>query len=330
LFNTQAWSEPVNLGQIEAVYHIMRHGTFGAAARELHVTQSALSHRVRALEDAIGAPLFIRGRRRISVTPLGEEIAVHVERIFQELAEIKKRFGEGGGDGKAASLRVAATSVGTAYLYGEFFERFIELHPSVDLQILGAETVQEAIVRVHDWRADAAFTAAPAPGPLLEAVTLGAAEIVLIASPSHPVVKLRRPGAVDLRKWPYVRHLPGAGARMIEDQVFLQSGGFPRILSESSDTEYIKRIVSLGLGLSLVPLFTVTRELHAGTLKALRLRERVLMQEFGLVYRKSARPAIVDQFATMCRDICRQSPKHYVLGKRSHEHRSYASEKRFI
>lgn len=307
----------MNLGQIEAIYQIMRHGTFGAAARELHVTQSALSHRVRGLEEAIGAPLFIRGRRRVSMTPLGEEMARHVERIFQELSDMKRRFPKAPAGEQIRQLRVAATSLGTAYLYGEFFERFIALNPSVDLQILGAETVQGAIARVEDWRADAAFTASPSTGHELEALPLGAAEIVLIASTLHPVVQLRRPAPSDLRKWPYVRHLPGAGARMIEDEVFLESGGFPRIVSESSDTEYIKRIVSLGLGLSLVPLFTIRRELEAGNLVALRLRNRVLMQKFGLVYRRNGRPAIVDQFAAMCSEICRTSPKYYVLERRS-------------
>lgn len=303
----------MNLGQIEAVYQIMRHGTFGAAARELHVTQSALSHRVKALEDAVGAPLFIRGGRRVTVTPVGEEIGLHVQRIFHELAELKRRFGRLEDSEQALSLRVAATSLGTAYLYGEFFERFIAKFPGVDLQILGAETVHDAVARVEDWRADVAFAASPAVRSKLEALSLGAAEIVLIASPSHPVIRLRRPSVDDLKKWRYVRHLPGAGARMIEDQVFLQSGGFPPIVSESSDTEYIKRIVSLGLGLALVPVFTIDRELKAGTLVALRLRQGILMQEFGLVYRRHGRPVIVDQFAAMCSQMCRTTPKRYLL-----------------
>lgn len=303
----------MNLGQIEAVYHIMRSGTFGAAARELHVTQSALSHRIKMLEAIVGAPLFVRGRRRVAATPLGEQIAGHAERIFQEMAEIRKRFARAGEARESGSLRVAATGVGTAYLYAEFFERFIATHPSVDLQIFGAETVHDAIVRVQDWRADVAFTASPVPSPQLDAVSLGAAEIVLIASPSHPVAKLKRPDTGDLRNWPYVRHLPGAGARVVEDDIFLKTGGFPRILSESSNTEYIKRIVSLGLGLSLVPLFTVTHEVDAGTLHALRLRGRVLMQDFGLVFRRKPRPALVDRFVELCEEMCRRSPKRFVL-----------------
>jgi DNA-binding transcriptional LysR family regulator len=302
----------MNLGQIEAFYHIVRQGTFGAAARELHVTESALSHRVKGLEEALGGPLFVRGRRRISMTPHGEEIALHVERIFQELDEIRKRSSKSG-NSQIGALRVAATSLGTAYLYGEFFERFIALYPGVDLQIIGAETVQDAMARVHDWRADVAFTASPSPSRKLDAVTLGAAEVVLIASPSHAILKTRNPTPHDVRRWPYIRHLPGAGVRIVEDDVFLEEGGFPRIVSESSDTEYVKRLVSLGLGLSLVPLFTITRELQSGSLKALRLRDRILMQPFGLVFRKAGRPAIVDKFVAICSDTCKRSPKHYVL-----------------
>ena len=315
----------MNFGQIEAVYHIVRSGTFGAAARELHVTQSALSHRVKALEEQIGSSLFVRGRRSVSLTPLGEEIATHAERIFEELLAIRKHFVRNGEVAQGGTLRVAATNIGTAYLYGEFFEGFIAGHPDVDLQILGAETTDDAIGRVQDRRADVAFTAYPVSTRDLEAVTLGEAEVVLIAGSAHPIAKLKRPDAAALRKWPFVRHLPGSPARIASDEVFLPAGGYPRILTESSDTEYVKRIVSLGLGLSFVALFTILRELKAGTLCARRVRGHVLMQPFGLMYRKGARPALVDRFVSICRDICRKSPLRYALNSVGRARRSRGS-----
>lgn len=303
----------MNFGQIEAVYHIAKAGTFGAAARELHLTQSALSHRVKAFEEQLGAPLFVRGRRRATLTPLGEEMATRAERIFAELVEIRRRFLRGSAREETQSLRVAATNIGIAYLYGAFFERFIAQYPRAELQILAAESGDDAVRRVLDRAVDVAFTPIPTSYSGVEAITLGATEIVLIAGARHPIANRRAATVDDVRRWPFVRHLPGSGARVFSDRIFLSGKGYPRILTESSDTEYVKRIVSLGLGLSLVPLFTILNELRSGTLRALRIKGHCIMQDFGLVFRKGFRPLLVDGFAGVCTEISRRHPRNYRL-----------------
>lgn len=122
--------------------------------------------------------------------------------------------------------------------------------------------------------------------------------------------------ACAIRRWPFVRYLPGSGARAASDEIFNASGGYPRIITESSDTEYVKRIVSLGLGLSLVPLFTIQAELKAGSLRALAVKGCCVIQEFGLVFRKGFRPLLIDRFADVCVGISREQPKSYLLRKR--------------
>lgn len=303
----------VNFGQIEAVYHIIKAGTFGAAARELHVTQSALSHRIKALEHELGGPLFVRGRLRTTLTPLGEEIAARTERIFLEFAEIRRLYVRRGAERKAESLRVTATSIGTAYLYGEFFEKFIGLFPDVDLQIIAAESGDDAVRRVLDRAADIALTSIPMRYTGVDTMVLGSAEIVLIAGTRHPILDLRRITLRDVMRWPFVRHLPGTGARVASDEIFLASGGYPKILTESSDTEYVKRIVSLGLGLSLVPLFTVQNELLAGTLHARMIEQHTVVQDFGMVLRRGFRPLLVERFVEVCTGMSRNKRKTYSL-----------------
>ena len=303
----------MNFGQIEAVYYITKAGTFSAAARELHVTQSALSHRIKALEHELGGPLFVRGRQRATLTPLGEEIAPRTERIFSEFVEIRRLYVKKRVERKADSLRVAATSIGIAYLYGEYFEKFIELYPEVDLQIVAAESGDDAVRRVLDRAADIALTSIPMRYSGVESVILGSAEIVLIAGKKHPIAEIRNPGPKEVRQWPFVRHLPGSGARVASDEIFLSTGGYPKILTESSDTEYVKRIVSLGLGLSLVPLFTVQNELTSGTLHALQLTGHRVEQDFGIVLRKGFRPILVDKFAAVCTSMSRNQRKTYTL-----------------
>jgi DNA-binding transcriptional LysR family regulator len=311
----------MNFRQIEAVYHVVKAGTFGAAARELHLTQSALSHRIRTFEEELGSSLFVRGRRRATLTKLGEDVATRAERIFAELVDIKRLLGRGGAWRKTESLRVTATNIGITYLYGAFFEEFIRRYPDVDLQIVAAESGDDAVRRVRDRSADVTLTSTPKGYSGVEAIALGNAEIVLIAGARHPIARLARPRLEDVRRWPFVRYLPGSGARAASDEIFGDARGYPRILTESSDTEYVKRMVSLGLGLSLVPLFTIQSELKTGSLRAVRLKGCCVIQEFGLVLRKGFRPPLVDRFADVCVDISREHPKSYLLGGRPRKDR---------
>ncbi len=300
--------------QIEAVYQVVACGSFSAAARELHITQSALSHRIRAIEDLIGTAVFVRSSRHVAPTPAGERIAAAGARMLEEMQALHAEFaGHGGGGAPAGLLRVAATNVGITYLYGDMFERFIAEFPRVELQILGAETPRDALRRVLDRGADAAFAYLPLDEPRAETLALGSAELVLIASPRHKAARGRSIGVEELRRHPFVRHLPGTGARLASDELFLATGGYPQILTESSDVEYIKRVVGLGLGLSIVHVFTVQRELAAGQLKAMRVERRKLVQDFGLVWRRGFRTPIVDAFSSLCRREFAEHPQHYRL-----------------
>lgn len=299
--------------QIEAVYQVVACGSFSAAARELHITQSALSHRIRAIEDLIGTAVFVRSSRHVEPTPAGERIAAAGARMLEQMQALHSEFATQGGAMPAGLLRVAATNVGITYLYGDMFERFIEEFPRVELQILGAETPRDALRRVLDRGADAAFAYLPLDEPRVETLALGSAELVLIASPRHKAARGRSIGVDELRQHPFVRHLPGTGARVASDELFLATGDYPQILTESSDVEYIKRVVGLGLGLSIVHLFTVQRELAAGQLKAMRVGRRKLVQDFGLVWRRGFRTSVVDAFSALCGREFAEHPQHYRL-----------------
>ena len=61
---------------------------------------------------------------------------------------------------------------------------------------------------------------------------------------------------------------------MVSDAVFASTGGYPAILTESNDTGFVKRIVGIGLGIALIPIFAVADELRSGLFHAFRFRTR--------------------------------------------------------
>ncbi|MBM3872594.1 MAG: LysR family transcriptional regulator [Verrucomicrobia bacterium] len=68
---------------------LARIGSFTLAAKELHLTQSAVSHAIKALEDELGLRLFERRGRRVALTPAGEHLLIRAQRILAEMQDAR-------------------------------------------------------------------------------------------------------------------------------------------------------------------------------------------------------------------------------------------------
>ncbi len=126
-----------------------RHLSFGKAARELHVTQSAISHQVRRLEDELGTPLFVRRTRAVELTPAGAGLLRELTDAFARIRAAIDRLRDQG----ATPLRVSLlASFATHWLVPRLssFTRAhgdieLSLEPSIDLVRVGGEGPELAI-----------------------------------------------------------------------------------------------------------------------------------------------------------------------------------------
>ena len=290
----------MNLHQLEAFHAIVVSGSFSEAANQVHLTRSALSHQIKNLEQELGKALLVRAKPKVYPTPAGHVLLTSIARIFGELRTVKEKFGLLPGV-ERSSVRVAATNrLGSSYIYGDLCERFIADHPEVDFTITATETTEDAVVRVARRSVDFAFTTLPVDLPNLQSVHLGDSEQVLIVGKSHPLAKQRTVSFNDIQACTFVRFVPGTGGRDFSDHIFTKSGGYPAIMTESNDTEVIKRIVGMGLAVALVPAFSVASELQTNRLRALRLSSGRMMQSFGLVHYKDLRTEAMDLFRALC------------------------------
>ena len=297
------WAAPedgLDFKALEALRAIAETGSFRAAARRLRVTQSAVSHQIKKLEAELGETLVVRAKPRVYLSPSGDVTLVTAERVANELAELKRRFAPVDAHELSGVLRVAASTLSIVYLVGDLLERFIAEHPKIELIVTTTETPVEGVRQVVTGHADVAFTPLPLRPSALGVVALGKAEHVIIARPSHAVARHGTVTADELRRYPFVRYQTDAGSRHASDQLFLGRGGYPPIFMESNDTEFIKRIVGLGIGVALVPSFTVRREIAAGRFTMLRVADFDFRQEFCLVHRAAVRLRTVEVFKRFC------------------------------
>jgi len=290
----------MDLKQLRILQAIAETGSFHKAASKLHLTQPAISHQVKSLELELGETLVMRSRPRVVLLPAGLAVLASAERVQAELEELKLRFSPETPAQLTGVLRIAASTLGIIYLYGDLLERFIGQYPRIELVVTAAESGIGAARHVLAGSADVAFTPFPVDLPNLQTMVLAQTEHVVIVSRQHRLAMRKRVSVNDLRKDPFIRYQADAGSRAISDQLFLPSGGYPPIFLESNDTEFIKRVVQLGMGSAIVPAFTVTDEGRDRRLVALTIEGTPARQDFGLVWRADVRMRTLRVFQEFC------------------------------
>ncbi len=295
----------MDLKQLEALVAIARRGSFSAAARDLRVTQSALSHQIQKLEGELGVHLFIRARPKVYPSEAGTLLIAVAERVLNDLVVVRRELSSVVDASVANKLRIVATALGADYLYREIIDSFMRQHPEIDLVLTATETNDDAILRVANRKADLAL--GPMPFSFSDALRtqrLGKAEYVFIVDRHHELAKSRTASLEELIRWPFLIYQPGTGSRPVFDLLFRTATGRPKISGQSNDTQFIKRAVRNGKTIALVPAFSIAHELTTGQIHALRLPDRILTQDFGLAFLPERSSPTVDLFRSSSRELC--------------------------
>ena len=107
---------------------------FGRAAEQLGMTQPPLSQSIMALERELGAPLFVRSKRQVALTPFGEQWLVHVRAALdaiERLPEIARRLR----DGETGRLELSFVSTADYSILPTLVRRYSALHPGVEIAL---------------------------------------------------------------------------------------------------------------------------------------------------------------------------------------------------
>ena len=130
-----------NFSALRAFEAAARHQNFSRAAEELHLTHGAISHQVRALEEELGLPLFVRNGRHVKVTADGLRFAQVLGRSFAEIATAAEALRPG--SASARRLTVSSIPSFAARWLAPRLGRFIERHPEVEVVLQSSGQLQD-------------------------------------------------------------------------------------------------------------------------------------------------------------------------------------------
>jgi LysR family transcriptional regulator (chromosome initiation inhibitor) len=264
---------------LEALAAVVREGTFEAAARSLNITQSAVSQRIRLLEERTGAILIARGRPCVA-TEYGQQLYRHVEQVQLLEHGVRKNLSsiENPSSGAPAVVRIAVNSDSLATWFPEVIKRAgSELNLHFDVIQDDQEHTAE---RLRSGEALAAVTAEAEPLHGCRRVPLGALEYSAIATPNFVAANFR--DGITLETVSKATHLAFDRKDLLQQQWLLTAFGqsAPLVGHMVPSVSGYRACCLNGAGWGLNPRFAVEPYLEDGSLIELVPRTSVMVPHY--------------------------------------------------
>jgi DNA-binding transcriptional LysR family regulator len=284
----------MDISTLQAFTAIADHGSFSEAAARLHLTQPAVSKRIRQLESELGERLFDRVARSVQLTEAGRALLPSARRILLELNESRRLLAN-------LSGRVAGTlSIGTSHHIGlhrlpDLLRRYTHRYPDVDLDLRFLDSEEGCNLVEHGELELALVTLPQRTPPALLAVAVWDDPLTIVVAPDHPLAGLPAQSVDALADFPAILPAVGTFTRRVIEQAMGAQGLHPAVRLETNYLETIRSMVSIGLGWSALPCTMLD-----DSVRALEVAELPLRRTLGFVQHRArtlsnAARALVDQ-----------------------------------
>jgi DNA-binding transcriptional LysR family regulator len=278
----------MTMQQLEALIHLMEERSFSRAAKKMHLTQPSLTKHIRNVEDALGAKVVDRSSRSLSLTPEGRVLYDYARRIIKLRDEAKERVLRLREE-EAGDIRIAASTIPATYILPYAIGGFREKHPRIRTTVRTADS-SDVIETVLDNGAEIGFIGKKPSGGKLIAEELWKDRLVLAVPSGHTWAKRRSVRVADILEMPFVIREKGSGTRDALEECLRETAGpgLPHlnIAAELGSSEAVKEAVIAGLGISVISVHAIRRELKSGILVALAVEGCPIERSFYLIYRR--------------------------------------------
>ncbi len=254
---------------------ILECGSLSAAARELGLTQPAVSNHLHALEERFGVALLARGRP-LRVTPAGECLAEHARAVLQGISTLETEMARHASP--RGTLVLGASSTPGELLMPGLATEFSARYPDVALELRVYDTDQ-AIAALLKREIEAAVVGHEVDDPRLVGTVVGYDALVPVVAASDRLAGTEI-SPEELVDRPFVLRERGSGTRRTAEEGLAAAGVRPRVVMELGSNAAVAGAVGAGAGVGVVPLRSVEAR---GEIERVRVRGLALSRPFVLL-----------------------------------------------
>ncbi len=277
----------MNLDQLKTFREIARRGSFSEVARQLAISQPAVSFQVQKLEQELGLRLIDRSQRAITLTAAGRRLLRFAEAVEKDYAGLRQDL-ERLRETISGDLLIAASTIPAEYLLPSQLARFKQRHPAVRIQVDVSDSLT-VIDKVRDNSYEIGFCGTPPEGHDLTTFNLARDELTLICFPAHPFAGKREVGPDDLEGEPFIfREATSGTQRTLEDRLTRAGYDIKQLKSQLvlGSTRAVVAAVAAGAGIAFVSSLAVPQNVSPAPVVPVAVRGLDLGRDFYGIYRQ--------------------------------------------
>ena len=249
--------------QLRAFLALARTGSFTAAARQLHLTQSAISHAIRVLEETLDCRLVHRSARQVVLSTHGRELLPHAENIEERMKQARTALRSLDGAPRG-TLRIGCPSAAAQFILPGVLREFQRSWPLFEIKVLPGES-PAVVERILRDEVDIGLIIEPGDEAGIMTEPVFEDEIIFVVSPSHPWA-VRKAAWQKAAPQTFIISTRQSYTWQLVAEVLGPAGRMPKTLVELGSSEAVRELALTGYGVGICAAWTVGKDLAAGLL----------------------------------------------------------------
>ncbi|MEW9674856.1 LysR family transcriptional regulator [Lentibacillus sp. L22] len=225
--------------------------SFTHAAENLYITQPALSRIIKSLENEIGTPLFIRSRKELIVTDGGWVLYKYAKEIEKQFRDLQTELGNLQ-TLKKGHIRIGLPTVTNSSFFSQLIGSFHHEYPEVTFQLEedGSRRIEEKVM--YD-QLDFGVMVLPTKNDGIDYFTFVNESLNVVMPSSHPLSEASEISLEKLKDETFILFNQDFSLRNVVLEACQEAGFEPKVISETSQLDFIEDMVASGLGITLLP-----------------------------------------------------------------------------
>jgi len=272
----------VNSNQLKIFYAVAQKKSFTLAARELFLTQPAVTIQIKKLERDCETKLFDRVGKKIFLTESGKILYAYAEKILTLLAQAEEALIDVKGL-KSGKLTISASATVGSYYLPKIFEVFGKQYPDIEIQ-MNLTNSHQVVKDILAFKSDLGFAGELHRYEGLVIIPFLEEELVLIVPPNHPFAHGEGVSLRDLAGQPFITREVGSATRELVEEKVERKGISLKVVMDLASNEAIKKAVGHGLGISISSRYVVQKEVDQGLLRMVPFAKEKITRKFSIIY----------------------------------------------
>jgi DNA-binding transcriptional LysR family regulator len=290
----------MELSHLRAFVALSETANFVRASNKLHLSPPAVFAQIRQLEEEVGGKIYERAGKSLVLTVAGQVLLRSAKRILTEhdLAFVAIRETT---DVKRGLLRFGCGPHTSVRIAPHLLRAFLNIYPKVEIENIVNDHLP-LLGELHEGSVDVVLSTPMDHDPEFETLPLWRHERVFVVSRKSPWARKKVVTAAELREMPFILPCARSGRDSALRILRTEIGFEPKVIMNHDQAGAIVELLNLGLGVSILPLFSVAEDIEAGRLSVLRLKECKLSDEMGLFHRRNpGLPTVVTAFVSVAK-----------------------------